>query len=46
MIVTKPKQLYYKQKGSEIGYINREIYGNGIFTDTTKRYFIEFQKSL
>ena len=36
MIVTKPKQLYYKQRGSGIGYVNREIYGKGIFTDTMK----------
>jgi hypothetical protein len=28
--------MYYKQKGSGIGFINKEIQGNGIFTDTMK----------
>ncbi len=28
--------MYYKQKGSGIGLVNKEIYGNGIFTDTLK----------
>ena len=28
--------MYYKQKGSGIGFVNKEIYGNGIFTDTMK----------
>ena len=36
MIVTKHRQMYYKQKGSGIGLVNKEIYGNGIFTDTMK----------
>jgi gas vesicle protein len=36
MIVTKHRQMYYKQKGSGIGFVNKEIYGNGIFTDTMK----------
>jgi gas vesicle protein len=36
MIVTKHRQMYYKQKGSGIGLVNKEIYGNGIFTDTLK----------
>src|SRR5437660_1196506 len=36
MIITKQKQIFYKQKGSGIGYINKEIYGNGIFTDTMR----------
>jgi gas vesicle protein len=36
MIITKHRQLYYKQKGSGLGYINKEIIGNGIFTDTMK----------
>lgn len=35
MIVTKSKQLYYKQKGSGIDYTISMI-GNGIFTDTIK----------
>src|SRR5260221_10431861 len=36
MIVTKHRQMYYKQKGSGIGFVNKQIYGNGIFTDTMK----------
>ncbi len=36
MIVTKQRQLYYKQKGSGIGLVNKKIYGDGIFTDTMK----------
>ena len=28
--------MYYKQKGLGIGFFNKEIYGNGIFTDTMK----------
>ena len=36
MIFSKRRQLYYKQKGSGIGFVNKEIYGNGIFTDTMK----------
>jgi gas vesicle protein len=28
--------MYYKQKGLGIGFVNKEIYGNGIFTDTMK----------
>jgi len=36
MIVTKHRQMYYKQKGLGIGFFNKEIYGNGIFTDTMK----------
>jgi gas vesicle protein len=36
MIVTKHRQMYYKQKGSGIGLVNKEIKGNGIFTDTMK----------
>ena len=35
MIVTKPKQLYYKQKGSRFNY-TISMTGNGIFTDTMK----------
>ena len=35
MIVTKSKQLYYKQKGSGINY-TISMTGNGIFTDTMK----------
>jgi gas vesicle protein len=36
MIVTKHRQMYYKQKGLGIGFVNKEIYGNGIFKDTMK----------
>jgi hypothetical protein len=36
MIVTKHRQMYYKQKGFRIGLVNKEIYGNGIFTDIMK----------
>jgi gas vesicle protein len=36
MIVTKHRQMYYKQKGLGIGFLNKEINGNGIFTDTMK----------
>ena len=36
MIITKQRQMYYKQKGSGIGFVNKEIHGNGIFTDTMK----------
>jgi hypothetical protein len=36
MIITKQRQTYYKQKGSGIGFVNKEIHGNGIFTDTKK----------
>ncbi len=28
--------MYYKQKGLGIGFLNKEINGNGIFTDTMK----------
>ncbi len=28
--------MYYKLKGSGIPFVNKEIYGNGIFTDTMK----------
>ena len=35
MIVTKPKQLYYKHKGSGINYVV-SMTGSGIFTDTMK----------
>ncbi len=28
--------MYYKQKGSGIGFVNREINGEGMFTDTLK----------
>jgi hypothetical protein len=36
MIVTKHRQLFYKQKGLGIGFVNKETYGNGILTDTMK----------
>jgi gas vesicle protein len=36
MIVTKHRQMFYKQKGSGIGFVNKQIVGNGIFTDTMK----------
>ena len=36
MIVTKHRQMFYKQKGSGIGFVNKQIIGNGIFTDTMK----------
>jgi hypothetical protein len=41
MIVTKHRQLYYKQKGSGIGPLTREIYGDGLFTDTIETDFIK-----
>ncbi len=45
MIVTKHRQLYYKQKGNGIGFINKEnakrtpdgvFHGEGLFTDSMK----------
>lgn len=36
MIITKPKQMLIKQKGSGIGPITKSMYGEGLFTDTMK----------
>lgn len=36
MIVTKYRQLYYKQKGNGIGFVNKDIHGEGIFTDAMR----------